>query len=118
MKNHQKKLKFCKKFAKRIADRVIWKSDNTMIDKIDNSQIQDSLEKLTSKQPSSAGAALNNDAAVSLQLNYASFIDEAIQTQQTDTNAVQKAQKLLLSGQLESPENVREAAENLVELGI
>jgi len=89
-----------------------------MIEKIDNSQIQDLSEKLTSKQANTAKGTLDNGADASLQLNYASLIDEAIQSPQTDTNAVQKAQKLLLSGQLESPENVREAAKNIVRLGI
>ncbi len=95
-----------------------WKSDNMMIEKIDTSQIQDLSEKLTSKQPNPTGAAQNNNTDVSLQLNYASFIDEAMQAPQTDTNAVRQAQELLASGQLESPENIRAAAENIVDLGI
>jgi len=55
---------------------------------------------------------------VSLQLDYASFIDKATKTTQTDTNAVERAQELLLSGQLESSQNTREAAENILKFGI
>lgn len=89
-----------------------------MIDEVDTNQIRDFLEKSSSRQPNSAGALPNDDADVSVQVNYASLIDNAMQGPQTDTQAVQRARELLLSGQLESPENVREAAENIVNLGI
>lgn len=89
-----------------------------MIDEVDTNQIRDFLEKSSSRQPNSAGALPNDDADVSVQVNYASLIDNAMQSPQTDTQAVQRARELLLSGQLESPENVREAAENIVNFGI
>ena len=89
-----------------------------MIEKINSNRIQDLLGKSLSEQPGSTGAASNNDADVSLQVDYASFIDKAAQIQQTDTKAVQRAQELLLSGQLESPENIQAAAENIVDFGI
>ncbi len=88
-----------------------------MIDEVDTNQIRDFLEKSSSRQPNSAGAIPNDDADVS-QVNYASLIDEAMQSPQTDTQAVQRARELLLSGQLESPERVREAAEYIVNCGI
>jgi hypothetical protein len=89
-----------------------------MIEKIDTSQIQDFLEKPSSKQSDPTRALPNSGADVSLQVNYASFIDKATQTPQTDTQAVQRAQELLLSGELENPENIRAAAENIVKFGI
>ena len=89
-----------------------------MIEKIDTNQIQDFLGKPSSKQSDSNKALPNNGADVSLQVNYASFIDKAKQTPQTDTEAVQRAQELLLSGELESPENIRAAAENIIRFGI
>ena len=89
-----------------------------MIEKINTSQIQELVEKLSSKQPNSAGASPNNAADASLQLDYASFIDKATQRPQTDTNAVKRAQELLLTGQLESTENIRAAAENISKFGI
>ena len=70
------------------------------------------------RQPSSAGVLGDKDADVSVQVNYASFIDMALQRPQTDTQLVQRARELLLSGQLESEENTREAAENVIESGI
>ena len=92
------------------------KAGDTM--KIDTNQIQNLLEHSSLSQPSSAKALPNNDADASLQVDFAPFIDQANQTPQADTEAVQQAQKLLLSGQLDSPENIREAAENITNFGI
>lgn len=86
--------------------------------KIETNGIQDFLGKSPPKQLNSAGALSNNDADASLRANYASLIDEATQIPDTDTNTVQQAQQLLLSGQLESPENIRAAAENIITFGI
>ena len=89
-----------------------------MIDKIDNSQIQDILGRLSSKQPESAKALSDSGADVSIQVDYASLINKATQIRQPDPDAIDKARKLLLSGQLESRQNIRAAAENIIELGI
>lgn len=89
-----------------------------MIDKIDNNQIQDFWEKPSSVQPNSVENLPNDDADASLQVDYASLIDKAVHIQQTDAEAVQRAQELLSTGQLESPENIQAAAENIVEFGI
>jgi len=92
-----------------------------MIKKIDTNQIQDLLEKSSSRQSSSTRAVPNNDFGtpdVSFQVNYASLIDKAMQTPKTDSRTVQRARELLLSGQLECPENICEAAENIITFGI
>ncbi|MHC4193144.1 MAG: hypothetical protein ACYS8I_03560 [Planctomycetota bacterium] len=89
-----------------------------MIEKINTGQIQDVQDKLPSNQPNNVGALPDNETDVSLHLSYVSFIDEAMQEPQTDTDAIQLAQELLLSGQLESHENIRAAAANILELGI
>ncbi len=89
-----------------------------MIEKVDNNQIQDVLEKSLLKQPDSAKNPPENNADASLEVDYESLIEKAIQVPQTDVNAVQQAQELLLSGQLDSPENIRTAAENIIKFGI
>ena len=89
-----------------------------MIEKIDANQIPDILEKSPSKQPDSAKTPPNNGVDASLQVNYASLIEKANQASQTDSEAVQRAQELLLSDQLESPENTRAAAEDIIMFGI
>jgi hypothetical protein len=89
-----------------------------MIEKVDNNQIQNFLGKPSAKLPNLTPAVSGNDADVSVQVDYASFIDAAIQTPKTDSQAVEKARQLLLSGQLESPENIKQAAENIITFGI
>ena len=89
-----------------------------MIEKVDTNQIQNFLEKPSTRLPSPAEAVSGNDADVSVQVDYASFIDAATQTPKTDSQAIEKARQLLLSGQLESPENIKQAAENIITFGI
>jgi hypothetical protein len=89
-----------------------------VIDKIYTKQIQDFMEKSLSRQPNSAGAAPDSGVDVSLQVNYDSFINKAKQIPQKGTNAVQHAQELLLTGQLDNLENARKAAEEITEFGI
>ncbi len=88
-----------------------------MIDKIDTNQplIESGL---SSGQPNLAGALPNNDVDVSVQVSYASLIEKAMQGPETDTKLVQQARELLLSGRLDSPKNILEAAENIVKFGI
>ena len=92
------------------------KAGDTM--KIDTNQIQNLLEQPSLSQPGSTKALPNNGADASLQVDFASLIDQANQTPQEDTEAVQRAQELLLSGQLDSPENIQAAAENIINFGI
>ena len=90
-----------------------------MIEKIDNNKIRDILEKSSSPpQPEPAGTAANNEVDASLQVNYASLLEKANQIPQTDPDKVQRAEELLLSGQLESDENIQAAAENIITFGI
>ncbi len=89
-----------------------------MIEKVDSNQIQGFLEKSSFRQPNSAAALPGNEADVSVHVNYASFIDRAIQAPQTDSQAVRQARELLLSGQLENPENIQQTAENIITFGI
>jgi len=89
-----------------------------MIEKIDTSQFQEPLEKPSSKKSGSVNPVQTNDADASLQVNHASLIEQAMQPLQTDDEVVQRARKLLESGQLECPENVLEATRNIIKLGI
>jgi len=88
-----------------------------MIEKINNNNIQNILG-LTSPMQSGPAAAPNKNEDASLQVDYAAIIDKAVQAQQTDAEAVQRAKELLMSGRLESLQNIRSAAENILELGV
>jgi len=89
-----------------------------MIDRIDARQIQDLTQNPSPNQPGSSKTAPNNSTDVSLQVDYAHLINQATQIPQTNIEAVQQAQELLQSGQLESQQSIREAVENIIESGI
>lgn len=89
-----------------------------MINNIDPNKIQDLLGKSSFKQPDSIKATLKSDLEVSLQVDYASIIKEAMQIPRGNTEAVKQAQKLLLSGQLEEYENIQAAADNIIKCGV
>ena len=88
-----------------------------MIEKINTNQpLIDS--GMSFGQPNSARALPDKDEDVSVQVNYASLIEKAMQEPENDAQRVHKARELLLSGKLESTENIRQAAENIVKYGI
>lgn len=85
---------------------------------IDADKIHDILTQPSATQPNSTRPTPDNDTDASLQVDFAAFIDKATQTPPADTEAVQHAQELLLSGDLDTLENCREAAENITKFGI
>ena len=89
-----------------------------MIGKIQANQLRELLQALSSGQPNSGNPVQDSDADVSVQVNYNSLIDMAMQPPQADDDVVATARELLLSGKLESTKNCREAAENIINLGI
>jgi hypothetical protein len=91
---------------------------NVMIEKVNNNNMQNLLGQSSPVQSAPAGVVPNKNEDASLQIDYAALIDKAINAQQADADAVQRAKELLKSGQLESPQNIRAAAENILELGI
>lgn len=86
--------------------------------KIDTNQIQDVLQNLSSGQPNSTRQPSNANVDASLQVDYEVFIANATQLPQQDTDAVQNAKRLLSSGQLDTPDNTRRAAKNILTYGI
>ena len=89
-----------------------------MLEKIDNNQVPGIFKELPPKQPDSSNVPASNEGDASLQVSYDSLIEQAKQIPPEDASVVQQARQLLLSGQLESPENIRAAAENIVKFGI
>ncbi len=88
-----------------------------MIDKIDNNQplIEPGPASGQASQPLALPKA---DDDVSVQVDYASLIEQALQEPQDDALRIQQARDLLLSGELESPRNIREAAQNILNFGV
>lgn len=89
-----------------------------MIEKVDTNQIQNILEKTPSRRKNSVAAFAGNDAEVSVQVEYASLIESAIKVPQMDSDVIEQVKKLLLSDQLDSPENIQKAAENILNFGV
>jgi len=89
-----------------------------MIDKINNNQIQNLFDSASPKGPASAKPPKNNEADDSIQIDYACLIEKALKEPESDTGAVQRAKQLLLSGELDDPQHLQEAAENFLKFGI
>ena len=89
-----------------------------MIEKIDTTNFQEPLEKASHKQAGSTSPVPKDNKDVSIQVNYASLIEQAIQPLQVDAEVIQRAKAILKSGQLVSQENIQEAAKNIANYGI
>ncbi len=89
-----------------------------MIEKINNNQVPEIPRESSTKPPEPSREPVDNQVDASLQITYDSLIEKAKEIPQEDADAVERARRLLLSGQLESPENIRAAAENIAEFGI
>ncbi|MBE0534918.1 MAG: hypothetical protein IH624_04550 [Phycisphaerae bacterium] len=70
----------------------------------------------TSRSTRKAAAAENADAA--LRVDYAAAIRKALQLSDEDTAVIEAARKAIEQDTLESPQNIRAAAENLLTFGI
>ncbi len=87
-----------------------------MIDKINNNQIPGLRDDHSAKQPNQPKPVPSTPDA-SLETQYAALIEKATKLPPDDADAVQRARQLLLSGKLESPDNIREAAVNIIKFG-
>ncbi len=89
-----------------------------MIEKIDNNQINNIVGKSSSDPGNTTANSLGSEVDALVQVNHDSLIEKASQLPESDPNAVERARELLASGELESDENIRAAAENIVKFGI
>jgi hypothetical protein len=69
-------------------------------------------------RPVPPGCHRGNGVDVSIQVNYASLVDKAMQTPDTDDRKVQQARELLLKGKLDSEEIIKGAIESILKYGI
>ena len=89
-----------------------------MIEKIENNQVPDILKESSAMQSSPSNISAKTGLDVSLQISYDSLIEQAKQIPPEDASVIQQARELLLSGQLDNPENIRAAAEAIVKFGV
>ncbi len=85
--------------------------------KIETGGIQNFYDNSQTGQTKPARQISDIDADASLGINYTQIIETALNTQTQDPDAVQKAKDLLLSGNLDSPQNIRDAAVNIMKFG-
>jgi hypothetical protein len=87
-----------------------------MIDKI---EIHQSLfDSAASTKPAKNDPAHDNNTDVTVQVDNAGLINQALQIPESDPQLLESARRLILSGQLESKENFLEAAQNLYDFGV
>ena len=90
-----------------------------MLDPIQISTIQGTTSKGSPRQSrgtsSSEGSA---DPDATLQIQHGDQIAKALAAEQADAEAVQEAAKLLASGEIDSRQSVRQAAEDIVDYGV
>ncbi len=69
------------------------------------------------KQPAGQAAAANADGVEILPSNQA-LIQSAKAVDEVNRQAIEEAKALIASGQLDTPERIRQAATNMVDLGM
>jgi len=88
-----------------------------MINNVTNN-VGQAVGKTPLPHPDPANMRPPSDSDATIQVQFADILNRARQAEEADSDAVQKARELLLSGRLTSPENVRAAAENILNFGI
>ncbi|MHC4531714.1 MAG: hypothetical protein ACYSXD_09165 [Planctomycetota bacterium] len=89
-----------------------------MIEKIENNQVPDILKESSAMQSNQSNTPAKTGLDASLQVSYDSLIEQAKQVPAEDADLVQQARELISSGQLDNNENIRAAAEAIVNFGI
>jgi hypothetical protein len=89
-----------------------------MIENISSNQTSPILGNTLLQSADAAKSRPANDLDATLQVSYGDLIEQAKQPTVDNTDAVQEAKDLLLSGKLTSPENIRSAAQGLLDYGI
>jgi len=89
-----------------------------MIDKINGNQVRDILDAVIAQPTDPPKTRTDDPVDASLQADYAALIDSAMGPAEDDAAAVSRALELIQAGQLETPQNILAAAQNILEYGI
>ena len=89
-----------------------------MVNNIDPTQVASILGKTPLQSPNSVKSRPADNLDATLQIRFADLIEKAKQSPAGDAQAVQQAKELLLSGDLTSLQNIRSAAQNILDSGI
>ena len=88
-----------------------------MINKINTSLIHEIMPNSSNRKQGSSKGVSKSGSDASIHVQYADLIAGAMDNPQAAEQAVQKAKSLLESGQLDSVEYIKQAAENIQEFG-
>ena len=89
-----------------------------MINNIDAHRVQDILQKPAGKKNRAEQTTDVPSPDASIKVGYGNLIADALQLAQTEEGTVERARELIASGQLDTPENIRSAATNMLQFGI
>lgn len=89
-----------------------------MIENININQAGNMLGQSPIANPDPAKARNQDASDVDLRVDFASLVNQATESAQTNIEAVEEARQLLRSGQLITPQSVRSAAQNMLEFGV
>jgi hypothetical protein len=89
-----------------------------MIENINASQMSPILGNTPLQSVDPAKSRPTKEPDATLQISFADLIEKAKQPPVANEQAVQEAKELLLSGKLTSPENIRSAAQSILDFGI
>ncbi|MBP7051118.1 MAG: hypothetical protein KBE65_08895 [Phycisphaerae bacterium] len=89
-----------------------------MIENVQNNHITHRMGMNSVSQADTSNRPTASDLDATVQVNFAGMVNQALQADETDVDAVQKAKELLQTNRLTTPENIRSAAENMLTFGI
>lgn len=86
-----------------------------MIDRINNNQ---PLSEPSPMFQNAKRALTDNDLDVSINGDYSTLIELAMKSRESDAGIIEQARESLRTGELESPQSLQQAAENIITFGI
>jgi len=89
-----------------------------MVNNIDVHRIQDLMPKPVGKKGRNGQTSDVPAPDASLDVEYGQLVTEALGLPQADEQKVERARELIASGQLDTPENIRETAMNIIQWGV
>ena len=87
-----------------------------MIDNINPERVNGFIGSVQ-PQNRSAVSRSGDDVGISIEMSFDSLLYRALQEPQLSDDDVRIARELLLSGRIETPQGIRAAAKNILELG-
>lgn len=89
-----------------------------MINKVNHNPITEILRDASARPSQSRQTSVGSKADASLDVSYESLVNQARQEPADDAGIIERARQMVLSGELDKPENIRAAASNMVKFGI